>query len=96
MGRQLRCKWPADLGSPQHLVEQVVRHQHASGEAVADDLDLLLRAALVAAQHDDAARVGGLEYAHPVFEPFRRPRSGDFTSIPVYGYRSLTAAMGAQ
>ncbi len=44
----------------------------------------------------DAARVGGLEYGHPVFEPFRAPRSGDFSSIPVYGYRSLTAAMGAQ
>jgi len=44
----------------------------------------------------DAARVGGLEYGHPVFEPFRAPRSGDFSSIPVYGYRNLTAAMGAQ
>ena len=44
----------------------------------------------------DAARVGALEYGHPVFEPFRAPRSGDFSSIPVYGYRSLTAAMGAQ
>jgi hypothetical protein len=44
----------------------------------------------------DAARVGALEYGHPVFEPFRAPRSGDFSSIPVYGYRNLTAAMGAQ
>jgi len=44
----------------------------------------------------DAARVGGLEYGHPVFEPFRAPRSGDFSAIPVYGYRNLTAAMGAQ
>jgi hypothetical protein len=44
----------------------------------------------------DAARVGGLEYGHPVFEPFRRPRSGDFSSIPIYGYRSLTAATGSQ
>jgi hypothetical protein len=44
----------------------------------------------------DAARVGALEYGHPVFEPFRAPRSGDFSTIPVYGYRSLTAAMGAQ
>ena len=30
----------------------------------------------------DAARVGALEYGHPVFEPFRAPRSGDFSSIP--------------
>jgi hypothetical protein len=44
----------------------------------------------------DAARVGALEYGHPVFEPFRAPRSGDFSSIPVYGYRNVTAAMGAQ
>jgi hypothetical protein len=44
----------------------------------------------------DAARVGALEYGHPVFEPFRAPRSGDFSSIPVYGYRSLTAAKDAQ
>ena len=39
---------------------------------------------------------GALEYGHPVFEPFRAPRSGDFSSIPVYGYRNLTAVMGAQ
>jgi hypothetical protein len=44
----------------------------------------------------DAARVGALEYGHPVFEPFRAPRSGDFSSIPIYGYRNVTAAMGAQ
>jgi hypothetical protein len=43
----------------------------------------------------DAARVGGIEYGHPVFEVFRTPRSGDFSSIPVYGYRDLTAAAGA-
>jgi hypothetical protein len=62
------------------------------------DVDLLPAAigAPVDRTRGDAARVGGLEYAHPVFEPFRRPRSGDFSSIPVYGYRSLTAAMGAQ
>jgi len=44
----------------------------------------------------DAARVGALEYGHPVFEPFRAPRSGDFSSIPVYGYRNLTATQGSQ
>ncbi|HEU4688012.1 MAG TPA: BatA domain-containing protein [Vicinamibacterales bacterium] len=44
----------------------------------------------------DAARVGALEYGHPVFEPFRAPRSGDFSSIPVYGYRNVTAAKDAQ
>jgi hypothetical protein len=44
----------------------------------------------------DAARVGTLEYAHPVFEPFRAPRSGNFATIPVYGYRSISAVPGAQ
>jgi hypothetical protein len=44
----------------------------------------------------DAARVGALEYAHPVFEPFRAPRSGNFATVPVYGYRSLTAVPDAQ
>jgi hypothetical protein len=44
----------------------------------------------------DAARVGALEFGHPVFEPFRAPRSGDFSSIPVYGYRNVTAAKDAQ
>jgi hypothetical protein len=44
----------------------------------------------------DAARIGSLEFAHPVFEPFRAPRSGDFSSVPVYGYRNLTLAKTAQ
>jgi hypothetical protein len=44
----------------------------------------------------DAARVGGIEYGHPVFAIFRTPRSGDFSSIPIYGYRDLTAAPEAQ
>jgi hypothetical protein len=44
----------------------------------------------------DAARVGALEYGHPVFEPFRAPRSGDFSAIPVYGYRNVTATKDAQ
>jgi hypothetical protein len=44
----------------------------------------------------NAARVGALEFGHPVFEPFRAPRSGDFSSIPVYGYRNVTAAKDAQ
>ncbi len=42
------------------------------------------------------ARVGGLEFGHPVFEVFRAPRSGDFSSVRFYGYRTLTAGMGSQ
>ena len=44
----------------------------------------------------DVARVGALEYAHPVFEPFRAPRSGNFSAVPVYRYRSITPVQGAQ
>jgi hypothetical protein len=44
----------------------------------------------------DAARVGALEYAHPVFEPFRAPRSGNFATIPVYGYRAINPAAETQ
>ena len=44
----------------------------------------------------DAARVDALEYAHPVFEPFRAPRSGNFSAVPVYGYRKIAPAPAAQ
>ena len=42
-----------------------------------------------------AARLVGLEYGHTVFEPFRAPRSGDFSAARFYGYRTVTAQTGA-
>jgi hypothetical protein len=62
------------------------------------DVDLLPAAigAPVDRTRGDAARVGALEYAHPIFEPFRAPRSGDFSAVPVYGYRGLTVAPAGQ
>ena len=42
-----------------------------------------------------AARLVGLEYGHPVFEPFRAPRSGDFSPARFYGFRAVTAQPGA-
>ena len=42
-----------------------------------------------------AARLVGLEYGHPVFEPFRAPRSGDFSAARFYGYRAVTTQSGA-
>ena len=42
-----------------------------------------------------AAKLSGFDYGHAVFEPFRAPRSGDFSSARVYGYRVLTAKPGA-
>ena len=43
-----------------------------------------------------AGRLGVLEYGHPIFETFRAPRSGDFSSARFYGYRTVTPAPGAQ
>jgi hypothetical protein len=42
-----------------------------------------------------AGRLVGLEYGHPVFEPFRAPRSGDFSAARFYGYRAVTPQPGA-
>src|SRR3989441_398430 len=44
----------------------------------------------------DAARMMALEYGHPIFEPFRTPRSGNFSAARFYGYRVLTPAQSAQ
>ena len=44
----------------------------------------------------DAARIGALEYGHPVFEPFRAPRSGDFGAARIYGYRAVAPVPSAQ
>ena len=44
----------------------------------------------------DAARIGALEYGHPVFEPFRAPRSGDFSAARIYGYRAVVPVPSAQ
>ena len=44
----------------------------------------------------DAARLGALEFGHPIFEPFRAPRSGDFAATRIYGYRNVTPGEGSQ
>lgn len=41
------------------------------------------------------ARLSGMEFGHAVFEPFRAPRSGDFSTARFYSYRSLSAAKDA-
>jgi hypothetical protein len=43
-----------------------------------------------------AGVLGGLEYGHSVFEPFRAPRSGDFSGARFYSYRGVTPAKDAQ
>ena len=62
------------------------------------DVDVLPAAlqAPVDRTRGDAARIGALEYGHPVFEPFRAPRSGDFAAARIYGYRTVMPAADAQ
>jgi uncharacterized membrane protein len=43
-----------------------------------------------------AARLGALDFSHSVFEPFRAPRSGDFSTARFYAYRTVIAAREAQ
>ncbi len=43
-----------------------------------------------------AGRIGTLEYGHPIFETFRAPRSGDFSSARIYTYRSVSPQPGAE
>ena len=64
----------------------------------ASDVDVLpaIAQAPVDRSRGDAARVGALEYTHPVFEPFRAPRSGDFAAARIYGYRTVMPVDGAQ
>ena len=52
-------------------------------------------AAPVDLSRGDAVRVGALEFGHPVFELFRAPRSGDFSSAQIFGYRDVTRTTGA-
>src|SRR6185503_5608910 len=62
------------------------------------DVDILPAAvqAPVDRTRGDAARIGALEYGHPVFEPFRAPRSGDFAAARIYGYRAVAPSPMAQ
>lgn len=42
-----------------------------------------------------AAKLSGFDYGHAVFEPFRAPRSGDFSTARIYGFRAMTARPGS-
>jgi hypothetical protein len=41
------------------------------------------------------AKLSGFDYGHAVFEAFRAPRSGDFSSIRVYAFRVVAPSPGA-
>ena len=62
------------------------------------DVDLLPGSIdnVVDRQRGEYARVGALEFSHPVFEPFRAPGSGNFSTVPIYQYRKITPAKDTQ
>lgn len=67
----------------------------ATWPADADVLPASL-AAPVDRSRGTTARLGALEYAHPVFEVFRAPRTGDFSAAQFYGYRAVAPTDTAQ
>lgn len=58
--------------------------------------DTLLMPGTLSAPVDRAGLRGGtlgyLDYSHPVFEPFKDPRNGNFTNVRFFKYRALTPA----
>ena len=44
---------------------------------------------------DAGGTLSSVDYAHPVFELFNAPRSGDFSTARFYRYRALTAQQGS-
>lgn len=69
-----------------------------SGANWPGDVDLLPAAlgGRVDRTSGEPARIGVLEYGHPVFEQFRSPRSSNFSSVKVFAYRSVTPVKDAQ
>jgi hypothetical protein len=74
----------------------VVFGPQASWPASAHDFLPAVPAGTIDRSQGSAGALGGLAYGHSVFEPFRAPRSGDFSAARFYGYRSVTPAADAQ
>lgn len=72
----------------------VIAGPRATWPAAVDVLPAVA-AANVDRSDGEAARVGSLEYGHPVFELFKSPRSGDFSTARFYGYRAGRLAESA-
>ncbi len=74
----------------------VVYGPQSSWPAAAADFLPATAAGSVDRSRGGAGALGGLEYGHAIFEPFRAPRSGDFSAARFYGYRSVTPTKDAQ
>jgi hypothetical protein len=73
----------------------VVFGPQAAWPGSAADLLPATPSASVDRSRGSSGTLGALEYGHAVFEPFRGPRSGDFSVARFYGYRSVTPAADA-
>ena len=62
---------------------------HASWPQQSKELMPALPSGIVDRTNGAPLRLGALEYSHPVFEIFRAPRSGDFSSPRFYAYRAV-------
>jgi hypothetical protein len=67
----------------------VVLGRYAAWPATDSEILPVLPTAVVDRSARDVGRLGVIEYAHPVFEVFRTPRSGDFSVAHFYGYRAV-------
>jgi hypothetical protein len=65
---------------------------HASWPSKGADVLPALPAAVLDRTAGTPSRLGALEYAHPVFDLFRAPRSGDFSAARFYQYRGVDHA----
>ena len=96
-----------DVAVPEGLARRLLRFVESGGGLFVaggvranwpQDVDLLPATfgPPVDRRRGEPARVGLLEYGHPVFEPFRAPRSGNFTAARIEEYRRLNATGTAQ
>ncbi len=96
-----------DIAVPAALARRLARFVDAGGgllvalgprAAWPQDVDILpaVLQQRVDRTSGEAARIGALEYGHTVFEPFRAPRSGDFSAARIYGYRAVDPEASAQ
>lgn len=76
------------------LVAMSGRSRPSDWPALADELLPRPAAPPVDRLADHGATLGYIDRAHPVFEPFGAPRSGDFSAAHFFRYWTLTAAPG--
>jgi hypothetical protein len=69
----------------------IISGQHGTWPQEQASLLPMLPAEAVDRTRGQPARLVALEYGHSIFEPFRAPRSGDFSTARFYGYRAASA-----